>query len=220
MEASHRYGHHTSLKPETRQIFEQLPSVRAFEKNCPIYFQGDGAQSFYYIKKGQIKVFMNSADGMEITLNVAGKGNIIGEAAFFDGLPRVSSAKAITKAEIVTINREMLLQLFTRHPDLAMEILSLQAKTIRMLSTQIDNMTFLQADVRIAKLLCESSEIIGGEYTVKLTHEEIGNIVGVTRVTVSKTLARFAKEGAISTKYRAIVIKDMEKLLELGAKTN
>lgn len=211
-ETSYRYGFHTNLKQETQQIFEELSSVRVFDKNQPIYFQGDSAEYFYYIQKGQVKIFMNSADGNEITLNVAGKGNIIGEAAFFDGLPRVSSAKAITKAELTAVSRDMLISLFTAHPDLAMEILSLQAKTVRMLSTQIDSMTFLQADVRIAQLLCQSCEYVNGEYIVKLSHEEIGNIVGVTRVTVSKTLGGFAKSGLIDTKYRAIIIKNLRSL--------
>lgn len=212
---NHRYGSHTNLQPQTQKIFDNIGTAKQYQKNEPIYFQGDSAQYFYYIKRGQAKVFMNSSDGMEVTLNVTGKGNVIGEAAFFDEMPRVSSAKALSKAEIQAVDRKMLISLFAKHPQLAMEFLTLQAKTIRVLSTQIDNMAFLQADVRIAQLLLQSFDELNGEKIVSFTHEEIGNIVGVTRVTVSKTLAEFTKKGLVYTKYRKIVIKNADALANL-----
>ena len=96
---------------------------------------------------------MTSSDGIEKTLNTASSGEILGEAAFFDKLPRVSSAKAIDDSEIVIIDKNRLIELIRKYPNLAMELLETQAKRIRLLSSQIDSMAFLQADARIAQLL-------------------------------------------------------------------
>ena len=84
-------------------------------------------------------------------------------------------------------------------------------RSIRLLSSQLDSMTFMQADARIAGLLLESEH----DGIVAITHEEIANTVGVSRVTVSKTLSRFAKSGYISTEYRRILIKSREDLEKL-----
>ena len=192
-------GHANSTVHENMQsLIEQSGSVRKYAKDEIIYLQGDTAQSFCYIKKGSVKVYMNSVDGNEKTLNTARHGEIIGEGAFFDKKPRVSSAKALTNTEVIMIDKKRLTDIIAQHPTLAFELLEILANRIRLLSSQLDSMTFMQADARIA-----------------ITHEEIANTVGVSRVTVSKTLSRFAKSGYISTEYRRILIKSREGLEKL-----
>lgn len=104
------------------------------------------AQSFCYIKKGSVKVYMNSVDGNEKTLNTARHGEIIGEGAFFDKKPRVSSAKALTNTEVIMIDKKRLTDIIAQHPTLAFELLEILANRIRLLSSQLDSMTFMQAD--------------------------------------------------------------------------
>lgn len=201
---------HTSTKinKEMQAVIEDCGIARSFSKGSIIYRQGDMAENFYYLKKGRVKVFMTSVDGMEKTLNTALQGEILGEGAFFDKQPRVSSAGALTNAELIMINKEQLTELIKKHPKLAFELLEILANRIRLLSAQLDSMTFMQADARIAQLLLECEQ--NGRVT--LTHEEIANSVGVSRVTVSKTLGDFAKAGIIQTEYRCIIIKDKKAL--------
>ena len=106
------------------------------------------------------------------------------------------------------IDKKRLTDIIAQHPTLAFELLEILANRIRLLSSQLDSMTFMQADARIAGLLLESEH----DGSVAITHEEIANTVGVSRVTVSKTLSRFAKAGCISTEYRRILIKSRELL--------
>ena len=154
---------------------------------------------------------MNSVDGNEKTLNTARHGEIIGEGAFFDKKPRVSSAKALTNTEVIMIDKKRLTDIIAQHPTLAFELLEILANRIRLLSSQLDSMTFKKADARIAAHLLKSEH----DGIVAITHEEIANTVGVSRVTVSKTLSRFAKSGYISTEYRRILIKSREGLEKL-----
>ena len=116
---------------------------------------------------------------MEKTLSLLEPGNIFGEAAFFDGMPRVSSAKAICPCEIVRITRGDLLQDFTKEPELAISLLQPLFHTVRMLSNQVDHMTFLQADQRIALQLLKlyrESDRQGKE--IYCTHEGSGKSRG------------------------------------------
>lgn len=200
------------LNIELLQILENVAHTKEYAKGQVIYYQGDFASCFYFLKKGKVSVFMTSADGFEKTLNTASQGEFLGEGAFFDQMPRVSSAKAVVKSELIAIDRKKLVELIRIHPDLAIKLLEILAKRIRLLSSQIDSMAFFQADERIAQLLLQYKTEEKGKITVHLTHEEIGNMVNVSRVTVSKILNVFKKKGIIKTNYREIEIADIKKL--------
>lgn len=201
---------------EIQRIFESETTTKRLTKGDIIYYQGDRAESFYYLKKGRVRVYMTSPDGVEKTLSTATHGEIIGEAAFFDKMPRVSSASALTNTELVSINENKLVTLIKESPQLALELLEIQATRIRQLSTQIDAMTFMQADGRIAQLLLQSTHIEDGKQVVSLTHEEIASTVGVSRVTVSNILNDFSKKGYVKTKYRKVVVVNIDALQEIA----
>ena len=201
------YGDAYPLPPETDlwRLFARNLPVRTYEKEQMIYWQEEQADCFYCIKKGRVKVFLSSENGMEKTITIVEQG-ILGEAAFFDRMPRVSSAKALVKTELIAINRNGLVKSFSQDPNLAIHLLELMAHRVRLLSQQLDNMTFLQADQRVAQALLRLSA--PGEDGLPQ--------VNLTRVTVSKLLTRFAKSGWIDTRYRAVVIKNPAALQEFS----
>lgn len=201
-----------------QEIFENENPLKKISKGGIIYHQGDRAECFYYLKKGKVKVVMTSPDGMEKTLSTATSGEILGEAAFFDKMPRISSAVAMTNLEVIPVSEQKLLSLIREHPKLALELLSIQATRIRQLSAQIDSMAFMRADGRIARLLIQSVREIDGKKTVTLTHEEIAGIVGVSRVTVSKILNKFKRQGILKTDYGKIIIQNAEALNLINTK--
>ena len=144
-------GHANSTVHENMQsLIEQSGSGRKYAKDEIIYLQGDTAQSFCYIKKGSVKVYMNSVDGNEKTLNTARHGEIIGEGAFFDKKPRVSSAKALTNTEVIMIDKKRLTDIIAQHPTLAFELLEILANRIRLLSSQLDCMESPCAELRLS----------------------------------------------------------------------
>ena len=205
---------HINKKLQT--IFDGETPVKKISKGEIIYHQGDKADCFYYLKKGRVRVVMTSADGMEKTLSTASHGEILGEAAFFDKMPRVSSACAVTNIEIVAVNERKLLSLIREKPELALELLEILAKRIRHLSNQIDSMAFMKADGRIAQLLIQDIRSKKNKKSVNLTHEEIAGIVGVSRVTVSKILNRFKRMGILKTEYGKILILNTEMLEKIS----
>ena len=209
-------GQNKDGKKTSWPLFEREKG-KSYGKDQMVYLQGEQADSFFYLKQGRIKIFLTSENGMEKTLSLLEPGNIFGEAAFFDGMPRVSSAKTICPSEIVRVTRRDLLRDFTKEPELAMSLLTLLSHTVRMLSNQVDNMTFLQANQRIALQLLKlqgESDRKGKE--IYCTHEDLGNLAGTSRVTVSKILNRFAKNNWISTHYRSIIIQDADALQEFA----
>ena len=191
-----------------RPFAQDRPSVRC-SSGYLIYLQGTEATCFYYLKKGKVKSFIQSEDGAERTLNLYQQGSIFGEASFFDELPRVSSAVALTPCEIVPIDREQVTAEFTRNPGMAMSMLKYLARTVRLLSSQVDQMAFRPARWRVAwYLLSHAPE--GG--AIPCTQEDIAAAVSVSRVTVSRILNDFARRGWVELGYRSLTLREPDAL--------
>ena len=177
-----------------------------------IYLQNTRATCFYYLKSGKVKSFIQSEDGGERVLNLYTAGSLFGEASFFDELPRVSSAVAVVPCEIVPIDRELVTQEFARNPELALAMMQYLARTVRLLSGQVDQMAFRPARWRVANYLLTLSPAGG---PVSCPQDDIAAAVSASRVTVSRVLADFARQGWVELGYRTINLLEPEQLKEL-----
>jgi len=177
-----------------------------------IYLQDTEATCFYYLKSGQVKSFIQSEDGGERVLNIYHAGSLFGEASFFDELPRVSSAVALTACGIVPIDRELVAQEFARDPELALAMMKYLARTVRLLSGQVDQMAFRPARWRVANYLLALSPANG---LISCTQDDIAAAVSASRVTVSRALNEFAQKGWVALSYRGVRLLERERLYEL-----
>ena len=177
-----------------------------------IYLQNTQATCFYYLKSGKVKSFIQSEDGGERVLKLYTAGSLFGEASFFDELPRVSSAVAVVPCEIVPIDRELVTQEFARNPELALAMMQYLARTVRLLSGQVDQMAFRPARWRVANYLLTLSPAGG---PVSCTQDDIAAAVSASRVTVSRVLNEFARSGWVELGYRTISLMAPERLDEL-----
>jgi len=203
--------HKIDMPVELYDTFETKP-IKKYKNNQIIYRQGEMANSFYYLKEGKVQIFVNSPEGLEKNLTMNKKREVFGEVSFFDGFPRISSAKTITECEIITIDRTDILQYFQNKPFLALKFIELLSKKVRMLSNEIDNISFLSAEKRIVQYLLNVN--LDADGSIDCTHEDIGKVVGVSRVTVSRTLSKLSKCKWIDTKYKKIFIINANALSE------
>lgn len=201
------------LPPNIWEPFAQHYDAAHYLPGQMIYIQESPAMFFYYLKSGRVKTFISSEDGTEKSLTIYQAGNLFGEAAFFDELPRVSSAMALTRCEIIKINRQMAQEELTHNPELALALLKYLARTVRLLSEHVDEMAFLRTDQRIARYLLSISPDREGR--IICTQDEIASTVSANRVTVSRILNQFKKQGWISSGYGYIKINDNHALNKL-----
>lgn len=183
--------------------------AKAYAAGQLIYLQGTVADEFYYLLEGSARSYISSPEGAELVLTLHRAGDLMGEASFFDECPRVSSAVAVESCKVVSVNRVQLDQVFQAHPELAYPMLRYLARTVRLLSDHVDDISFRPADKRLASVLVEHA---GEDGLVRYTHEELGSAVGVSRVTVSRTLAQFAEKGWLKRSYGAVRLLDREAL--------
>lgn len=191
-------------------LLAQDQSPRTYAPGQLIYLQGTEADTFFYLLSGSARSYISSETGDERVLTTHRSGDLMGEAAFFDGCPRVSSAVAVTECRAVSIDRERLDRVLRAHPELALPMLQYLARTVRLLSDHVDGMSFRPADQRVARYLLSIPLEPNG--ALRCTHEEIGAAVGVSRVTVSRVLGEFTRLGWLRTGYRALFLTDAAAL--------
>lgn len=178
-----------------------------------IYLQGAPPDQFYYLISGSVRSFISTQSGEERVLTIHRAGDLMGEASFFDGCPRVTSAMALEDCLILPVNRQQLDQVFQRHPELALPMLQYLAKTVRMLSGHVD-IASLPAPQRVARFLLSQPQ--DEKCLIYCTHESLGQAVGLSRVTISRVLGQFAQQGLVRLGYRVVVILNRTALEEVA----
>ena len=114
---------------------------------------------------------------------------------------------ALSPCELVPIDRELAAQAVSGDPELALSMMKYLARTVRLLSEQLDAMAFRPAEWRIARYLLSHSPSGG---TVQCTQEDIAAAVSVSRI-----LNRWAHSGTVALQYRSILLRDPSALEQL-----
>jgi CRP/FNR family transcriptional regulator len=202
----------TGQPPEDFAPFFSADVPVRYGKGQLIYLQGSTPDHLYCLLSGTVRTVILSDQGEEKLLTIYHPGSIFGEASFFDGLPRVSSATAQTECQIVRLSHGQVAVLFQQHPTLSTAMLAYLARTVRLLSGHVDTMSFQRAETRLARLLLNHP---GADTTISVTHQELAAALGLSRVTVSRILETFAKAGYLALGYRSITLLDREALGKL-----
>lgn len=178
---------------------------RKFKKNTVLYEQGEISSRFYFVLNGLVQISIFRIDGAEIVLELMGPNTICGEGAAFDGLPRFSSAVAVEDTETIEFDSALLNPAFREHPEFASSLLRVTSLKQRILAIRLKHLTSREPQERIMELLTRLEEMFAIEHprgrllVTQLTHEQIAAMTGTSRVTVTRTLQRFRKQGRIAT---------------------
>ena len=144
------------------QPLAQGKSPRTYAPGQLIYLQGEEPSEFYYLLSGSARSFLTSAEGEERVLTVHRSGSLMGEASFFDGCPRVSSAAAVSECRAVAVTWEDLERTLGQHPRLAIPMLRYLANTVGQLSRQVNDLSFQGSERRLATQLLREADEGGG----------------------------------------------------------
>ncbi|SFC77868.1 Crp/Fnr family transcriptional regulator [Clostridium uliginosum] len=215
----YKHSHKASMHIDSNlyEIFEKAGTIQRYKKNEIIYFQEDPAEKFYIIKSGRVRIFLVSKEGTELTIEILREGKLFGESSYFSYASRLTSVNAVTDVELVSVDLEQLLPYLTKYPNIMVQMFYFMSLTVHNLSIQVNSMAFLQADKKVAQLLLRLGANFkknknDTSYMIDYTHEEIAQLIGCCRVTVTKILNKFVKENWIALEYRNIIIINEEAL--------
>ncbi len=188
-----------------------------------IYVSGtESNPEFYLIESGRVKIGLLDKDGSERTVIIQERNTLFGYAAAFDGHPYFHTVTALEPTRLRVIKVATFLALNDRHPRLSLLLIAAFARVTRMLILQIEDVAFMDAQRRVAHMLCKLASEVGQRtpkgllIARKVTQEEIGNLTGLSRVSVSLVLNRFEEHELLRKKRNMIEIFDVEKLKDIA----
>jgi CRP-like cAMP-binding protein len=168
---------------------------RKFAKGRALYLQDDVSDQVFVVISGRVGITMLRSDGQELLIDIVGSGALCGEGAAFDGLPRFSSASVLENCEVLVIPATDFCKLMSSHAQLSPLVVQTIALKQRMLATRLAQVTQASPEVRITELL---SQITTPDApTIVLTHQQIANLIGASRITVTRAMQKLRRDGAV-----------------------
>lgn len=195
-----------------------IMGIREFKRNEVIFLEGDPGDCFYLVLTGEVRIFKVSADGREKTLALIGTGDFLGEMALIEEKVRSAGAGAVMKSKLGILHRDHFHQLIYQHPEIALKIIVQLAERLRRANQQIEGLAFKDVRERLVQFLLQlptQAEDGAGMIIRKVTHQEIANLIGSSRETVTRMLGQLQEEGLIRLDGRHIVIKKRDELEDL-----
>jgi CRP/FNR family transcriptional regulator, cyclic AMP receptor protein len=192
-----------------RARIEYYPAGRRiFEKGSP-------GRSMMAILRGSVRISAASVSAQrELVFTTLQAGEIFGEIAILDGQPRTADATAVTDCELLVLDRREFIPFLERRPEVSLQLLKVLCHRLRLTNEHVEHAVFEHLNCRLARALLHlaNTNPQGGKenfYSVRVSQQELADMVGATRESVNKRLRGWQNAGVVRLESRLIVIKDI-----------
>jgi CRP/FNR family transcriptional regulator/CRP/FNR family cyclic AMP-dependent transcriptional regulator len=184
---------------------------KTVSRGTTVFHQFDSRGGLYLILAGSVKITRSGRDGREVTVAVLNEGNFFGEMSLLDGQPRSASATALLASRLLVLDREHFQRSVLAHPRIVTKLLRELSKRLRAADQTIENLALGSVHDRLFHLLGHlgrRAPLKAGKGLIERapTHQELAEMVGSSRETVTRTLAALEKEGLIAIDRRRITL--------------
>lgn len=202
---------------ELRQL-EAMSEHKIIKKNHFIYYADDASDAMYFLVKGIVKIGNEAEDGREVIKHILHPMAIFGELGLTGEQWRQDGAQAMEEVHVYRIPLCDFQKLMQCNYKLAMSVLAMIGNRLKRVEDRLESLMFKDARERIIDFLKDSAtkqgKRIGYETLIKhcYTQQDIANITGTSRQTVTSVLNELKKSNLIFFNRRSILIRDMAKL--------
>ena len=192
---------------------EQIAShliERRFPRNTTIVEEGLPGDYMYIIREGRGKVTKLSDDGREKILEFLDEGAFVGEMALFERAPRSASVKTLTPVRLLALSRTDFIGLLKKSPDLAMSVIQELSRRLRVINEQASALSFQRVKDRTKGLLERLAREPYGDgsrrRTPSLTHQQIADMIGTSRETVTRVVKDLKTDGWLEQEGKSYLV--------------
>ena len=208
------------LSEEELGYISEKMIARHYESGKFIFLEDSEGEQCFFVVQGSVKVTRLSKDGREVILAMLNEGEFFGEMALLDGESRSANVIALEETEVLTLNREDFLVVLHDYPQIAIQLLKEMAHRLRKSDRQIASLSLSDAEKRIA--LCvirfadEQGIIKRGQVSIPKMpiQQDIANMAGTSRETVSRAINLLEKEHFIKRQGRELLILDYKQFIK------
>lgn len=194
------------LTDEELRGIQSTTTLKKFKKNETILFEEDTSEFMYIILQGKVKVVRTTQDGKETILAMHLAGDFFGEMSLIDGKTAPAAVVATDDSTIMIISRENFHRMLLENKKVLMQFLHILCSRLRESWERINLLSFNDALHRIRLLFMlladkHGSTINGGTMLdIKLTHQDIANMTGISRETVTRVIDRLQRDRVITVR--------------------
>ena len=208
------------LSEEELGYISQKMIARHYESGKFIFLEDSEGEQCFFVVQGSVKVTRLSKDGREVILAMLNEGEFFGEMALLDGESRSANVIALEETEVLTLNREDFLVVLHDYPQIAIQLLKEMAHRLRKSDRQIASLSLSDAEKRIALCIIrfadEQGVIRRGQVSIPRVpiQQDIANMAGTSRETVSRAINVLEKEHYIKRQGRELLILDYKQFIK------
>jgi CRP/FNR family transcriptional regulator len=204
---------------------EQLKQIyrysveRSYAKGSFIFFEGDPGEGFHFVISGKVKIVRGSDDGREHTIKILQPGDVFAEVLLFTALPYPATAVAAENSRVGMIKNSDLEKLILTNSQLALQLIKTLSQRLLYAQRKIKDLALNDVMSRTAETLAGLARDHGqrndkGHIVILLdmSRQELANLVGTTRETVTRSLSSLKRDRLIDFDGRRITILDPDKL--------
>lgn len=210
----------SGLEKEDLNTLASIVTRKEFGKRETLFHQGDPGEEFMILTEGSVKVELMNAEGKELTLTILTPFQFLGELALLDDVPRSATVVSMENSVLLSVNKRDFARLLESYPRMSIPMLRQLTRRVRVLTDDIASMAFLDSYSRVTRKILNLAEEMGqtnadGHILIDrpLTHQQLANLVGTTRETVTKILNEMKDNGLLDIRRHRITILDREELL-------
>jgi CRP-like cAMP-binding protein len=197
------------MSEEQMRMVEERTVMREIRRKEVLYLPGDAGDRIYLLKRGVVKISTLTDDGKEIILALLRKGEVFGEESVLEDAPRDHMAEAYEDALICVITRHDFMGILRAHPEMAFKVTKLVGFRLKTLRNRVEGLLFKGAPARLAQTLLDLARDHGVKdddgvlLPLRLSQQDLANLIGVTRESVNLALADSAERGLAETEGRS-----------------
>jgi CRP/FNR family transcriptional regulator len=195
----------SKLTPAAMQDLQSMQFPSSYAANVVLFSEKDAARGIYIVLEGEIKISLNSSEGRRLSLAIARRGEILGMASTLAGSPYDVTTETLYPAKVAHIGRRDFLNFLTRHPEAYQVVIEELSRSVTRACDQLRTVGLsATAPEKLARLLLDwsdngqATECGGRRFRFSMTHEEIGEFIGASRETVTRTLSNFKHRQLVS----------------------
>ena len=206
----------------TDDEFSQLQhtfSLRSYRKNQVIFLEEATGNYMYLVLAGKVKVTKATSGGKETILAIHQAGDFLGEMALLDGHTSPATVSAMEDCRIISVTGADFHKYLMRNEKVVLQIIQVLCARLRQVWGQVQTLSYSTADARIRNGIHQLARRHGVRdargiiIDLKITHQELAEMVGTSRETVTRTLARLIRQGILRVDHRRMILLKPQALL-------
>lgn len=206
----------SSLKDDELEAIYKLSYIRKCTKDSIILLENEEGDTLFIIISGKVKVTTFSESGKEVIFSILNEGDFFGDMSLMDGKPRSATVISIEDSELRLLRRNDFIKLVEEHPGIALKLLEELTTRLRKADERIESLAILDVTGRVAGILLQLADERGEKtdngvvIKSRPTHQELANMVGTTRETVTRVLKQLENKKYINMSGKDLQIFDPE----------